>query len=246
MNTVSAASCLNCAAPLGPAQKYCGSCGQRVIEGRLTLAEIGHDVMHALTHADRSIFKLIAALIIRPGKVAREYIDGRRKSYFGPFAFLVIMVGVASFLTYLMGLQWFTSVPSGGARAFLARHFNLVILIQAPLLALGCQLLFFRSRLNFSEHLVLASYASGLRALFLGIVETPMRVALGGPQTDNWITLAYFAVWFSYFGYATAQFYGGNPWWAAFRGMLSALISVFLTSMIIFVFIYLMARFGGS
>jgi hypothetical protein len=246
MNTLSATSCLNCATPLAPGQKYCGACGQRVIEGRLTLHEIGHDVMHALTHADRSIFKLIGALLVRPGQVAREYVDGRRKSYFGPFAFLVIMVGVASFLTYLMGLQWFTSVPSSGARAFLSRHFNLVILIQAPLLALGCQLLFMSNRLNFSEHLVLTAYASGLRALFLGIIETPMRVAIGGPATDHWITLAYFAVWFSYFAYAAVQFYGGNRWWTAFRAVLSALLSVFLTSMIIFVFIFLMAEFGGS
>jgi hypothetical protein len=246
MNRVAESRCLNCATSMLVDQHFCGACGQRVIRGRLTLREIGHDVMHALTHADRSIFVLIGALITRPGKVAREYVDGRRKRYFGPFAFLVIAVGVASFLTYVMGLQWFEAVPQGGARTFLSRHFNLVVLIQAPLLAIGCKLLFFGARMHFAEHMVLAAYTSGMRALALGLIETPLRAFFVAQHSDRWITLVYFIVWFGYFGHAAAQFYGGNKLWAGFRAALAALLSVVLTSALIYLFIYLMARFGGS
>jgi hypothetical protein len=237
-------ACLNCQAPLADAQRFCGFCGQRVVHGRLTLGEITHDLVHALTHADRSIFSLIGALLSRPGRVARDYIEGRRKRYFGPFAFLVISVGVTSFVTYLAGLQWFESVPQDQARALLTRHFNLVILIQMPLLAFGCWLLFRDARLNFSEHLVLAAYVSGIRALFLAFVETPMRYWWGS-ESGHWSTWIYFGAWFAYFAFAATQFYRGHWAWTALRAILAAILSVGFMSMIIYAFMVLMVRLGG-
>ena len=44
---------------------------------------------------------------MRPGHVAREYVEGKRKKYFGPFAFLVITVGLASLVVALTGVEWF-------------------------------------------------------------------------------------------------------------------------------------------
>jgi hypothetical protein len=238
-------ACSNCAAAMAPDQRFCGSCGQRVIHGRLTFPEIGHDFFHALTHADRSIFALIASLVLRPGRVARDYIAGRRKRYFGPFAFLVISVGMASFATYLVGVEWFAPVPHEAVRAFLARHFNLVILVQVPLIALFC-LAFFRSaRLNFSEHLVLAAYVSGFRALLLALIEVPMHYITGIQTPGLAMTVPYLVVWLSYFAFACVQFYGGNPWWASIRAVLAALLAQFVTSMLIFVVVFLSYSFGG-
>lgn len=242
---VTAQACLNCAAAIAPDQRYCGACGQRVIQGRLTFPEIGHDFFHALTHADRSIFALIASLVWRPGRVARDFIAGRRKRYFGPFAFLVISVGIASFATYVVGVEWFAPVPHEGVRAFLARHFNLVILVQVPLIALFC-LAFFRSaRLNFSEHLVLAAYASGFRALLLALIEVPVHYITGIPTANLAMAVPYLVIWLGYFAFACVQFHGGNPWWTAIRAVLAALFAQFVTSMLIFVWVFLIYRFGG-
>jgi hypothetical protein len=246
MNQVAATqACLNCAAPLAADQRFCGACGQRVIQGRLTIREIGHDVIHAFTHADRSIFALIGALLRRPGRVAREYVDGRRKRYFGPFAFLVISVGVASFATYVWGVEWFSPVPNESARAILARHFNLVALVQVPLIGLFCFAFFRGAKLNFSEHLVLAAYTSGIRALLLALVEVPLHYFTGISTADPRLVAPYFIVWLAYFAFAAVQFYGGTRWWVAMRAVLAVLAAQVVVTMLVFVFIYLYYRFGG-
>src|SRR5262245_34808690 len=124
----SAIACRNCAATLAPGQKFCGACGQRTdIEPRLTMREIAEDIIHALTHADHSIFALVRGLVTRPGHVAREYIAGQRKRHFGPWAFLLITVGLASAVILMTGVQWFRPFSHSSAADFLQRHINLVI-----------------------------------------------------------------------------------------------------------------------
>ena len=49
-----------------------------MITGRLHLHDIGHALVHAVTHADHSIFSLIKDLALHPGRVAREYVEGKR------------------------------------------------------------------------------------------------------------------------------------------------------------------------
>lgn len=83
--------------------------GQRTdISRKLTLRDIGHDLPHAITHADHSIFALIRALATRPGVVARDFTEGKRKRHFGPFAFLLISVGLASAIILITGVEWFS------------------------------------------------------------------------------------------------------------------------------------------
>src|SRR5688572_33456539 len=116
------------------------------------MRDIAHDFMHALTHADHSILALVRDLAYRPGHVAREYVEGRRKKYFGPLAFLVISVGLASFMVVLAGAHFFTPVPDDTIANFLQQHINLIILLQMPLLAGVCALLFWNTKLHYAEH----------------------------------------------------------------------------------------------
>ncbi len=176
---------------------------------------IGHDVVHALTHADHSIFALVKALAIRPGRVAREYIEGKRKRHFGPWAFLVITVSLASAVILISGVHWFKPYSAGRAADILQRHINLVILLQMPLLAAACALLLWRERLNYAEHLVLAAYTSGFRSLFLAVIETPLLSITGADTSDPRLAVGYYGVWFAYFAFAASQFYRGNRVWSA-------------------------------
>ena len=242
---VTSQRCANCDVAVGEGQRFCGHCGQRMVRGRLTLREVGHDLVHAITHADHSIFSLIKELTLRPGVVASEYVAGKRKKYFGPFAFLFILVGLASFVTLLSGVEWFAPVPGDNpARQFLQQHFNLVVLIQAPVLALLCQMLFWSRRLHFAEHLVLSAYTSGYRCLLLVFIATPLLAALGGKQTHPGAITAYFAIWLVYFGFAAVQFYGGNRWLTACKAVLAALLTQAVTFLFVFIVIWLFARFS--
>jgi hypothetical protein len=217
---------LNCGVRFAADQKFCGACGQRTnINPQLTMRDIGHDLVHAITHADHSVFALIRALLTRPGMVARDYAEGRRKRHFGPFAFLLIMVGLASAVILLTGVEWFSPFEHGHADEVLQRHVNLVILLQAPLLAGFCALLFHRERRSFADHLVLAAYATGFHALFLAVVETPVLALTHADTTNVWLAGAYLGAWFAYFAFAASQFYRGRWAWSACKAFLAAVLS---------------------
>ena len=84
--------CLNCGAALGGS--FCGSCGQRRLHGRLDLHEVFHETVHAFTHADQGIVRLVKDLALRPRVVYRDYFAGRRRTYFNPVLFLLLVLGV--------------------------------------------------------------------------------------------------------------------------------------------------------
>jgi hypothetical protein len=236
--------CLNCGASMSGGQKYCGDCGQRQVEGRLTMGQVGHDLAHAITHADHSIFRLVKDLAWRPGSVAREFIGGRRKKHFGPFAFLFIAVALASFVILVLGVQWFKPITDVSAAGFLQRHINLVILMQAPVLSGLCALFFLAHRLTYAEHLVLAAYTSGFRCVLLALVGTPLLWLSSATMADPAIVAGYYLVWVVYFAYAAAQFYGGPAWWTACKAALAAILTQLIAIYAIFGFIWLWARFA--
>jgi len=232
-------TCLNCGAPID-ALKFCGACGQRTdIHAQLTMRDIGHDLAHAITHADHSIFSLIRALATRPGQVAREYTEGKRKRHFGPFAFLLIMVGLASAIIIVSGVQWFQPYGHGKAGDLLQRHVNLVILLQTPLLALCCAVFFLKHRRSFAEHLVLAAYTSGFHTLFLAVVETPTFAMTSADTANPWLAAFYFGAWFAYFVFAATQFYPERRAWTAFKAAIAVLFSQALTVALVMAFLFL-------
>ena len=205
------------------------------------MRDIGHDLAHAITHADHSIFSLVRALATRPGRVASEYTEGKRKRHFGPFAFLIITVGLASAIILLSGVQWFQPYGHGRAAELLQRHVNLVILLQTPLLALSCAALFRKDRRSFAEHLVLAAYTSGFHTLFLAVVETPTFAMTSADTANPWLAAFYFLAWFIYFAFAATQFYQGHRAWLAVKGALAVLLSQVLTIALIMAFLFVTA-----
>jgi hypothetical protein len=75
-------ACTNCGAPLsGP---YCAQCGQRDEPDQLTTHHVWHEVAHELFHADGRIVTTLSALLLKPGFVTREYLDGRRARFVPP------------------------------------------------------------------------------------------------------------------------------------------------------------------
>jgi len=209
------------------------------------MREIGQDLLHAITHADHSIFALIRGLLTRPGYVARDFIDGRRKRHFGPFAFLVISIGLASAVILLSGVQWFSPFGHGRAGDVLQRHINLVILLQAPLLAAICTAFFRGVRRSFAEHLVLAAYASGFRALFIALVETPVFAATGAEAADPSLVIGFQVIWCVYFAFAASQFYGGSRAWSAIKAGFTAASSQIITIALIMAVLYVGTRLGN-
>lgn len=218
--------CANCDALLVAEQRFCGVCGQRAPSKRLTLHDLLHDLTHAFLHFDSSALALLRGLLVRPGRVAREYVDGHRKRYFGPFAFFVIIVGASALI--ISATDYLAQTADGSnnlIKAFLQRHVNILILLQVPILSGFCALMFRRDKLHFAEHSVLVAYASGFRSLIFSFVAIPIWYFTTPRVNSIYVTLPYLFVWFVYFGFAASQFYAGSRAWTWLKGTLAAILT---------------------
>jgi hypothetical protein len=226
MSIQTSSQCRNCNTELTFGQAYCSACGQKRISERLTLHEIAHELMHAIFHVDRSAMSLVRVLLVRPGTVALEYIQGHRKRYFGPFGFLLIVVAAASAALALTG---FRVVPTGNANMmadFLQSHINLVMFAEVPLLAGLSRLLYRRAGFNFAEHLVLAAYTSGLRVLFAAVfLISAWYLFRPSNATSVYLYLGFLTLWSIYFGFAASQFFSGGRVSSWCKGILTALLA---------------------
>ncbi len=205
-------------------QRFCSECGQAADTRRLTLHDIAHAMVHVFTHADHSVFSLVRDLTFRPGRVARDYIDGKRRKYFNPFTFVLVVVGVASLvLAATRFVDFNRDIPTNPVSAFLQNHLNLVILIQLPILAAFGKLLFRADKLNFAEHLALAAYTSGFRSIFFTLVVIPIWLVFEIPYNN--VLGVYIALWLFYYGVGCAQLYRGNRWWLWVKGVFVAVLT---------------------
>ena len=84
-------SCLNCGTSLGG--QYCGNCGQRARSRLISLWELIREAFGDLFEFDSRLWHTLVPLIIRPGKLTRDYLLGRRARFMPPFrTYLVLSV----------------------------------------------------------------------------------------------------------------------------------------------------------
>jgi Protein of unknown function (DUF3667) len=88
-------ACLNCGTRL--IGSHCHACGQTAHVHR-TLRSFFHDLVHGVFHFEGKIWRTLPLLAWRPGRLTREYIDGRRASYVSPIALFLFVV----FLTFAL------------------------------------------------------------------------------------------------------------------------------------------------
>jgi len=74
--------CLNCGDPVP--KNYCGNCGQKFQPTKLPLRLYLEDTVETLFNIDNRVFKTLKDLLLKPGKITTEYIDGHRASYLPP------------------------------------------------------------------------------------------------------------------------------------------------------------------
>lgn len=93
----SPASCRNCGNPAGP--RYCGHCGQEVVERRGSFGSIARDLFAEWFSVDGALAATVRA-IARPGRLTTEHLAGRRARYLRPLR-LYAVASLALFSTAL-------------------------------------------------------------------------------------------------------------------------------------------------
>ena len=89
--------CKNCQTNITGVSKFCNSCGAKVVTERITVKSLISDVSQNIFGWDNKFFSSIKNLVLNPGIMLREYLDGTRKKYINPFTFLVICMAINLF-----------------------------------------------------------------------------------------------------------------------------------------------------
>lgn len=88
---VESPNCLNCGTRLRG--QYCGVCGQRARNRLISLWELLREAFGDLLELDSRIWRTLVPLLIRPGQLTHDYLQGRRARYMPPFrTYLVLSV----------------------------------------------------------------------------------------------------------------------------------------------------------
>ncbi len=195
---------------------FCNNCGQKSDTHRLTIKHYLHEALHTFTHLDRGIIYLIKELFFNPGEVIRDYIAGARKKYFNPIQFLILGIGISTFLAITFQLFGPTQggiVPgqSEGVadylrqfNAFIYKFYNIMLFFSVPFSALFTYLFFRSSKYNFAENLAMNTFLSGERSVIY-ILFTPFFYFF---RTHYFIvTGMYFLCFSAYFIWGYIQFF---------------------------------------
>lgn len=99
--------CHNCGIKLsGP---YCAACGQKSVPLSVTLHDFFHEFTHEMLHVDGRLFQSVRRLMLSPGFLTREYIQGRRARWISPIRlyllFSVMFFALSAFTGFRVGLN---------------------------------------------------------------------------------------------------------------------------------------------
>jgi hypothetical protein len=73
--------------------KYCNNCGQKLFTRHdKSIPHFFEDAFHFITHFEGTFFNTLRAMFTRPGKLSYDFCEGRRKRYFRPLSFFMLLV----------------------------------------------------------------------------------------------------------------------------------------------------------
>lgn len=79
--------CLNCKTPLDVSDRYCSYCGQINSTKKLSLGDFFNEFFAGLFAYDSRLHRTLRSLLFRPGKISKDYIEGKRQQYANPYRF---------------------------------------------------------------------------------------------------------------------------------------------------------------
>lgn len=92
-------TCADCGAAVSG--NFCSNCGQAAHVHR-TLLHLGEELLHGVMHFDGRFWRTLPLLILNPGRLTREWVQGRRTRYVSPLAMFLFTLFVMFFALSFM------------------------------------------------------------------------------------------------------------------------------------------------
>jgi Protein of unknown function (DUF3667) len=262
--------CLNCGTALKPDQYFCPNCGQKTGIPRITTRSLIRDFLQTILHAEKGIFNLLRGLMIHPGRVVTEYVEGKRKKYFNPFSFLALCIAFMVlmnnwFKPYLevpvpdqqvmaripdkktKDLYLVTVKRSAEGQSFFNRNMNFGTLISAPFYAVFLGLFFKRRGRNMAEIAVAYILLTAFIDVLFTVIASPWLALTRGSLTHDYIFWIGLILETFYYAWGLKTFFGYNTKGGYFKVLLAlwltGLIGLVLLMASYFIYVY---HGGGS
>jgi hypothetical protein len=215
--------CRNCGNPLS--SPFCPECGQKSTKQGLSFKQVFADIMNYMFSVESPLWKTFGTLWTNPGKIGREFISGKRTSYYRPFQYyifaIVIHLLVGSLFNYdPVDVQMrMTGVPEDApaqavrmteAGHFMARNINYFLPIWALVLGLFDRLFFFKSGYSIAERTAFAFFLIGHFILTITVL-VPFTIKF--PEAD----LIKYPVIIGFVGYGLLSFHKREYLWSAVK-----------------------------
>lgn len=191
--------------------KFCSNCGQSVTISRINYTNFLKDLSEGVFQINKGFFYTLKALFTQPGKSIQAYLQGKRKYYFKPIAYALLLSTFYFLLSKIIGTETFigdflngfaladdeteTATRQVKVITWFADNYAYTILMLLPLYSLASYLTFKKTDYNYLEHFVLNTYITGQQAIIYSIT------AIFAIWVDNEDVIAMLTLSLS-FGYA--------------------------------------------
>lgn len=170
---------------------FCNHCGQNANVKRLNAHYLFNEFPSSIFQVDKGFFFTVHQLFIRPADAIKDFINGKRKPYFKPLAFLLLTSSIYILLNYLLDKNtFFESFIEGYLESYREAHDltekevsniqsvnwiiknqTYVILFFIPIISIASYVVYYRFRLNYVEHLVLNIYVIGQQMIIFSLLS---------------------------------------------------------------------------
>ncbi len=162
-------------------ENYCSRCGQSTHVSTINFTSLVQDLSTNVFQINKGLFFTILQVFKRPGHSIREYLQGKRKLYFKPIAYALVLSTVYFLASKFTGEQtWISAFLDGftsydGARVdenrkgifrWFIKNFAYSMLLLIPVYGLASYLAFFGKKYSYLEHVVLNFYLTGHQMIF--------------------------------------------------------------------------------
>ncbi len=228
-----ATTCSNCGAQIQG--NFCSSCGQRSSVSVVTFKETFGDLAAGLLSLEAPIWKTIVHLTIKPGTMLTAYLAGKRKSYYKPVSFFIIMSALYLLVRWAIGfdLASDTTVRVGNigdgqmlskARAFFVLNVDKLLFFFVFSMALMLKLFFYK-RYSLAEYFAVSFYMVGVYMLLQTLSITVITFIY---NIDQWYA---FVIMGFYFIVAMILLFKRPKFWVALKayGVFMFSVSIYMT-----------------
>ena len=109
--------CHNCHTVLSFEHNFCPQCGQENHDLKVPIGHLAFEVFEGFTHFDTKFYNTLAAIFLSPGKITKDFLEGRRGRYVPP----VRLYFLISFVFFL-GLGNWVNVSLQNGTNFLSKE----------------------------------------------------------------------------------------------------------------------------